>query len=533
MRKAIGIFVATAVLITLSWAWRGLPVAMRADALPAGAKLPCVSYAPFRGSQTPLDPTTVIPPEQIEQDLAKLSRLTSCVRIYSVDMGLDRVPEIAARHNLQVLLGIWISREARRNQEQVAAGVAIANRHPDTVRAIIVGNEVLLRGEQSVEGLAAIIAAVRSQTKVPVTYADVWEFWLQNRQLAAGVDFVTVHILPYWEDIPIPAHAAADHTAEIRQRVARAFPGKDILIGEAGWPSQGRMREGARPSPIAQAQVLHDLLARARAENFKINLIEALDQPWKRHLEGTVGGYWGLLDNDRAEKFAWGQPVSNVPLWPWQAVAGLGMAALVFGLGLAGAARPLHRLPLETVVALGLVAGSAGCFAGDAVQAAMTEALGWIGGMRSLMQALIAVGVPMIAAAALGRGAALPSLVEVIGPQELRRRDGLSRLLGLCVIVTCLVAIESALGLVFNARYLDFPYAALTSAILPLLVLSVRFGTRPAKPRVAEAVIAAILLPSAVKVVWAETLANWQAVWVCAAFLLLAFTLVRASLARN
>jgi hypothetical protein len=28
----------------------------------------------------------------------------------------------------------------------------------------------------------------------PVTYADVWEFWLRNPQLADEVDFITVHM---------------------------------------------------------------------------------------------------------------------------------------------------------------------------------------------------------------------------------------------------------------------------------------------------------------------------------------------------
>ncbi len=46
---------------------------------------------------------------------------------------------------------------------------------------------------------------------MPVTYADVWEFWLRNRDVAAAVDFVTIHILPYWEDFPIPARNAAAH----------------------------------------------------------------------------------------------------------------------------------------------------------------------------------------------------------------------------------------------------------------------------------------------------------------------------------
>ena len=57
------------------------------------------------------------------------------------------------------------------------------------------------------------------------------------------------------------------------------------------------MREGALPSPANQARVIQDVLALAARENFHVNVIEAFDEPWKRALEGTVGGHWGLLDD--------------------------------------------------------------------------------------------------------------------------------------------------------------------------------------------------------------------------------------------
>ena len=54
------------------------------------------------------------------------------------------------------------------------------------------------------------------------------------------------------------------------------------------------MRAGALPSPANQARVLSGVVAAAKQEGWKVNLIEAFDQPWKRLLEGTVGGYWGF-----------------------------------------------------------------------------------------------------------------------------------------------------------------------------------------------------------------------------------------------
>src|SRR5437868_10818720 len=114
--------------------------------------------------------------------------------------------------------------------------------------------------------------------------------------------------------------------------MAVAFPGKEILVGETGWPSAGRMREGALPSRTNQARVVSEILDLAKREGFRVNLIEAYDQPWKRQLEGTVGGHWGLFDAyQRKAKFAWGAAVSNHPHWRLQAAAGVALAALVFG----------------------------------------------------------------------------------------------------------------------------------------------------------------------------------------------------------
>ena len=180
---------------------------------------------------------------------------------------------------------------------------------------------------------------------MPVTYADVWEFWLRNRVVYDAVDFVTIHILPYWEDFPIAAQDAAAHVDSIRRRMVAAFPDKDILIGETGWPSAGRMREGALPSPVNQARIVHEVLALAKRDKFRVNIIEAFDQPWKRRLEGTVGGHWGLLDDadPRTEIRLGRAAVRTIRIGEGQATAGLALAAIVFAAALAARRRSPMR----------------------------------------------------------------------------------------------------------------------------------------------------------------------------------------------
>jgi glucan 1,3-beta-glucosidase len=533
MWKSVNLFILTAAAVVFAWWWLGAPVSMPPSPLGSGEKLFCVSYAPFHGSQTPLDPTTRIPPSQIEEDLAQLSGMTDCIRTYSVHLGLDYVPQAARKHGLKVMLGLWLSSHPDRNELQIARGIELVREFPDVIRAVIVGNEALLRGEISSAALAETLRRVKAQVDKPVTYADVWEFWLRHRELSPAVDFVTIHILPYWEDRPIAAERAADHVAAIRRRAVAEFPGKEIVIGETGWPSAGRMREGALPSPANQARVLHDVLARGKRDNFQVNLIEAYDQPWKRYLEGTVGGHWGLLDDTkRAAKFRWGEPVSDHPYWPWQAAGGVVMAALVFAFGL----RPQRRAtpPVSaprSLAAVALIALTGGVLVGWTVENALLESFGVGGQLRSAALVTLAVASPLLCAAALAANAPLPSFDRVLAARADRERDPLLLALGLVQVLACVLAVQAALLLVFDPRYRDFAFAPLTAAAVPFLLLRLA-GPRAAEPRApAETVAAVILLLCAGYIVINETLANWQALWLNAALLALAVSLARAQVA--
>ena len=101
MRFAFACLALTAAAIAGFWTWLGSPALLMPSQLGRGEKLYCVSYTPFRGAQTPLDPATMIPAGQIEDDLARLSQITDCIRTYSVDFGLDQIAGIAAKHRLK------------------------------------------------------------------------------------------------------------------------------------------------------------------------------------------------------------------------------------------------------------------------------------------------------------------------------------------------------------------------------------------------------------------------------------------------
>jgi exo-beta-1,3-glucanase (GH17 family) len=530
MRVPAVLFAIAAAAIAGAWGWLGHPVAMPPSPLAAGEKLYCLSYAPFRDSQSPLDPDTHIGAQQIEEDLAELAKLTDCVRTYSIANGLDQIPAIAKRHGLKVLQGLWLSSNAEKNRVQIETVIRLANAYPDVIRAVVVGNEVLLRGELSATDLGNIMRRVKAAVPMPVTYADVWEFWLRNRDLAGIADFVTIHILPYWEDFPIPASSAAAHVNAIYRKVAAAFPGREILIGEVGWPSAGRMREGALPSPANQAWVMHDVLAQAKRENYRVNLIEAFDQPWKRRLEGTVGGHWGILSvAGRPPKFVWGQPVSNHPLWPWQAAAGIILAFAVCASGaLAGRRRGPAKVSPAQWLGVELNALAGGILVGWALENLPIESLGAGGWLKSAVMAALAIAAPLAGAAALVSGRPVPAFSAILARRAEQLSDRLVLALGWLLIATTVVVIQTALGLVFDPRYKDFPFAPLTAAVVPFLGLALLGEREDGRRGTSETVAAAVLTLSTAYIAFDEGFANWQALWLCLVQLALALSLFRS-----
>ena len=289
------------------------------------------------------------------------------------------------------------------------------------------------------------------------------------------------------------------------------------------------MREAALPSRTNQARVVSEILDLAKRENFRVNLIEAYDQPWKRQLEGTVGGYWGLIDQaQRAVKYPPGEPISNFPFWKLQMGCGMALSLLVFGAAwLTLRRRPWMPRPAAWV-AVALSATTAGILFGIAADKMFYESYGyggWLGWGALLTAGLVS---PLLCTNAMMSGRALPTFLELLGPRDDRTRSVLTMILGATLVVTTLIGTETALGFVFDPRYRDFPFAALTMAVVPFSTLMLlnrqQEGVRP----IAEAVFAGLLAGAVLYTVFNEGADNWQSLWTCAVYFLLAVTLWRA-----
>src|SRR5689334_16285249 len=233
-------------------------------------------FSPFRAGE---DPTHFEMPTdaEIDADLTLLEGKVKAVRTYSVGATLADVPELAERHGLNVALGGWLDTHRDKNEEQLKTAIELANTHQNVVR-VIIGNEVLLRGDLPIEELEKYLDRARDAISQPVGTAETWNTWLAHPELAQHVDFIGVHLLPYWEGVAVDK--AVEYSLTQFKRLQKTFPHKPIVVAEIGWPSRGRTHESAVASVANEALFLRRFLYRAQKEQITYYVMEAFDQPW-------------------------------------------------------------------------------------------------------------------------------------------------------------------------------------------------------------------------------------------------------------
>jgi exo-beta-1,3-glucanase (GH17 family)/cellulose synthase/poly-beta-1,6-N-acetylglucosamine synthase-like glycosyltransferase len=325
MKSPPGLLIAAAfaALTFAFWAFLNRPAAEP----PWPTRIQGFAFSPFRTGE---DPTRHEMPTdaEIDSDLKLLAGKTNSVRTYSVDGSLADVPQLAERHGINVAVGAWIDDHRENNERELETAVELARTHLNVMR-VFIGNEVVLRGDIPIKDLEGYLDRARTAIGQPVGTAEPWHVWLAHPELAEHVDFIGVHLLPYWEGVSVDT--AVGYSLGQFRRLQKAFPGKPVVIAEVGWPSHGRTRESAVASDANEALFLRRFLTRAEHEQIIYYLMEAFDQPWKAYQEGAVGSYWGVYDVERAPKFAFTAAIVRMPEWHILAAISVAVALLVLG----------------------------------------------------------------------------------------------------------------------------------------------------------------------------------------------------------
>jgi glucan 1,3-beta-glucosidase len=316
--------------------------------------------------------------------------------------------------------------------------------------------------------------------------------------------------------------------------VAAEYPGKDVAI-EAGWPSAGRMREQALPSPSSQARVTHDLLASARTGRFQLVLFEGIDNPARATGMGTAASHWGLLPSaTEPPKFRLGGSVINHPLWFTQGATGVLFAFVIFAAAFLGArsAGP-HATESVRWSPVALIALAATPLLGWSIAElpVQNQSIGeWILGAALV---LLAIVTPPVCAAVVVRRLPFEGFGALLDPAIRRHAHPLARAAGTLFSITVFIALAIALMLVFDAEKRDLPFAPLTGPAIALLVMGTVCPAGLRNDSVAERGAALVLAVAAGLIAFNESLWNWQAAWLAVLLVALAVACRRAPAARS
>ena len=257
-----------------------------------------ICYSPFRDGESPN--LGIFPGiDAIKEDLSILSKMTLNIRTYGTDDVLYEIPRLCNEFHINCYVGGWISGDESFNRKSVNNLIQIANQRYDTTQGLIVGNEVLLRGDISESRLIEYIKKVKDTTNIPVTTAETFQIYLKHPKIADVVDIILIHVHPYCDKISIIN--APQYVLDKWKEVRLAYPQKDIIIGEVGWPSKGEICGVAVPSEENQKKFLEEFRLLAEKNGIQYFFFSAFDETWKKN-GNEMEGHWGLHKTDRTKK---------------------------------------------------------------------------------------------------------------------------------------------------------------------------------------------------------------------------------------
>lgn len=287
-----------------------------------------ICYSGYREGQ---DPRQRIFPSygEIREDLLLLAEFWSFIRLYDCSEHAETTLAVIRdeRLDIKVMLGVDMAAEIsnpdcpwgaefsdetllanrQSNSDQISRLIALANKHPDLVFSVSIGNEASVDWTDHmvpVDRLVAYARRVKNAVPQPITFCENYVPWTSKLEpLAAELDFISVHTYPVWEYCTIDN--ALEYTKQNYHSVVNHYPGKPVVITEAGWTtaSNGRGIDSGNASEALQARYCQQLIEWANSDKILTFVFEAFDEPWKGSADPLEPEkHWGLFNVDRSPK---------------------------------------------------------------------------------------------------------------------------------------------------------------------------------------------------------------------------------------
>lgn len=289
-----------------------------------------ICYSGFREGQRPGGKYPGY--DEVVEDLQILGPNWKYLRMYDCDEHALSVLNVIRKENFdfKLMLGAFIEAEmnnfncpwdggvyssealeknAELNQKKISKLIDLANEYDDIIFSLSVGNEACVEWTDhyvSEKKVLDYARQVKAGTNQPVTFCENYVPWqLKLKNLARELDFISIHTYPVWEYKHIDE--AIEYTKENYYAVAKKYPGKPVVITEAGWAtnSNGRGIDPENVNETYQKIYFEKLMAWADTEKILTFFFEAFDEPWKGSPEPLEPEkHWGLYKLDRTPKLA-------------------------------------------------------------------------------------------------------------------------------------------------------------------------------------------------------------------------------------
>lgn len=280
--------------------------------------LQCIAFSPYVGALSP-DYGNYPSRELINQLLDQIVKETPfrCIMTYGVTNGLEYTFAAAEERNLKVIAIIWLDNDINFNTQSIKSGIEVAKAFPKTIIKLSCGSELRTRHAYEFDGeISRCIDSLRKAgVEQPITTIDTWWEWCNRSSpckktgFEKQVDWIGINIFPWWENIYSTAYpcttakqAANFHIARAAS-VKQAYPGKDVIITEFGWPSgpPGTTSKNKRTkqhcglaSQKNQSLVIQETFKKLARKKWSGVAFEAFSENWKPSQEGAAGAAWGI-----------------------------------------------------------------------------------------------------------------------------------------------------------------------------------------------------------------------------------------------
>ena len=289
-----------------------------------------VCYSGYREGQSPL--TCTYPTyEQIVEDIKIIDEMGfKYIRMYDpisyAEMTCQVIKDLGV--NIKLMLGPglisevnnpgcpWmqtnfseeeLKKRAAHNDKNIDNLIKIANKYPDVINAVSVGNENTPSwgaNNVPVERLIEFAERLREGTGKPVTFNEGAFEWESLDELAKHLDIISVHSYPLWYGNTV--EEALEVNKQWYKKIKEKYPDKFVLFSEVGWSTDcadfSQMKEG-QANEENQKKYYDEFWEWADGEKIIAYMFEAFDEPWKggKHANEAEKN-WGMYKVDRTPK---------------------------------------------------------------------------------------------------------------------------------------------------------------------------------------------------------------------------------------